>query len=185
MQYRIVLKDSNEKSFRLFGWFLCFLHLIAAGISALNASTNYDLVVNCIFSCFYVLFILIYVLLGKKFSVFLRFRYFLYAWYIIFWITQPVYLAIPLLLLIIGFSENVRSRKTSINFDDESIAYKQVLFSKVWKWQELENVVLKDGLLTLDFKNNHLLQVEPVAANGLGDVPGFNNFCQSRLHPAT
>lgn len=48
-------------------------------------------------------------------------------------------------------------------------------------WKEMNNVILKDGLLTLDFKSNKILQNEII--NPPGDIPEseFNRFCQERL----
>jgi len=44
----------------------------------------------------------------------------------------------------------------------------------------LTNVIRRDDLLTLDFKNNRLMQVQIINAD---DVPEneFNQFCQQQL----
>lgn len=51
---------------------------------------------------------------------------------------------------------------------------------RIIEWGELTNVVRRDDLLTLDFKNNRLLQVQIINAD---DVPEneFNQFCQQQL----
>ena len=48
---------------------------------------------------------------------------------------------------------------------------------KRFQWSELQNVVLKDEILTLDFHNNKLIQKEietPVSAE---EEKEFNDFC--------
>ena len=50
---------------------------------------------------------------------------------------------------------------------------------RIIEWKELSNVVKKDDLLTLDFKNNKLLQVEVLKADGSEEE--FNRFCQQQL----
>lgn len=51
---------------------------------------------------------------------------------------------------------------------------------KKYKWDELSNVILKDNLLTMDFKNNKLMQAEIV--NGDVDENEFNEFANRQLH---
>ena len=49
-------------------------------------------------------------------------------------------------------------------------------------WSDLQNVVLKDGVLTVDFKSNKIIQSEilPFESN-ISDEAEFNEFCRSRL----
>jgi len=49
-------------------------------------------------------------------------------------------------------------------------------------WNQLNNVILRNDLLTVDFKNNKILQLEV-----LDNIPGIkedeiNGFCRSRLN---
>ncbi|OYY22402.1 MAG: hypothetical protein B7Y69_06810, partial [Sphingobacteriia bacterium 35-40-8] len=50
-------------------------------------------------------------------------------------------------------------------------------------WEELNNVVIKDGLLTIDFKNNKLLQKEIQSGSNAKDEQDFNEFCRNKLQP--
>ncbi len=51
---------------------------------------------------------------------------------------------------------------------------------RIIEWSQLTNVIKRDDLLTLDFKNNRLMQVQII--NG-DDVPEneFNQFCRQQL----
>lgn len=51
---------------------------------------------------------------------------------------------------------------------------------KKYHWNEFSNVVLKDNILTLDFKNNKLLQAEIATANI--NEEAFNNFAIDQLN---
>lgn len=54
---------------------------------------------------------------------------------------------------------------------------------KTYAWHELENVVLRDGLLTIDFKSNRLLQHEIIAEeSGMIVEEDFNEYCQKQLN---
>ena len=53
-------------------------------------------------------------------------------------------------------------------------------FKRIVQWNELNNVILKDGIITIDYKNDHLFQAsikeeEPV------DEMEFNSFCLKLL----
>jgi hypothetical protein len=45
----------------------------------------------------------------------------------------------------------------------------------------MNNVMLKDGMLTLDFKNNKLLQKETIDEDGDADEDEFNAWCRERF----
>jgi hypothetical protein len=51
---------------------------------------------------------------------------------------------------------------------------------RIVEWDQLTNVIKRDDLLTLDFKNNKLMQVQIINSN---DVPEneFNQFCRQKL----
>ena len=53
---------------------------------------------------------------------------------------------------------------------------------KTYLWKEIENVVLKDGVLTIDLKNNKLIQVviDPESSAAINERE-FNLFCKSHL----
>jgi hypothetical protein len=50
---------------------------------------------------------------------------------------------------------------------------------KRYKWNDLNNVILKDNILTLDFKNNKLMQAEIESANI--NEEAFNTFAKEQL----
>lgn len=56
------------------------------------------------------------------------------------------------------------------------------MFQKEVNWDEVNNVILKDGLLTIDFKNNKLFQ--HIILNSDEDISEkeFNDFCEEQLN---
>jgi hypothetical protein len=56
------------------------------------------------------------------------------------------------------------------------------LFKKRYDWTQFTNIVLKDGLITLDFANNHILQreVEDDEEDD-ADEEEFNEYCHHQL----
>ncbi|MEI8075155.1 MAG: hypothetical protein WCH78_10430 [Bacteroidota bacterium] len=56
---------------------------------------------------------------------------------------------------------------------------------KIYQWGELNNAIIKDGIITLDFKNNKLLQKEIQSGSTLQDELDFNEFCKNQLNAVT
>lgn len=66
-------------------------------------------------------------------------------------------------------------------FNTDKITHR-VFPRKNYEWVEIEQVMIRDGLFTLDLRNNTLIQKpldQPVEAALIAE---FNQFCQSQLH---
>lgn len=97
---------------------------------------------------------------------------------------------IGLLYILLAFLERQALAGQEIGFSDDEIVLNGVWRRKI-QWSELNNVVLRDGLLTIDFKNDRLIQKETDDLEDDdydGDEDEFNVFCQQQLqrrqHPA-
>lgn len=51
------------------------------------------------------------------------------------------------------------------------------------RWSELNNIILKDGLLTIDFKNNKIIQ-QLIDGKNTVDETAFNQYCREQLAKA-
>lgn len=91
-----------------------------------------------------------------------------------------------LILAVITYLGYLATRPEEIGFAEDHILVKK-LFTRTIKWEELNNALIKDGLLTLDFKNNKLFQAETddEEDNEEYDVSEeeFNAFCKAHLKP--
>ena len=67
-----------------------------------------------------------------------------------------------------------------IAFDNDEVVINSFP-KKRHSWDAFENIVLKDGLLTLDYKNNTLFQKQIESAVEKEEEAAFNVFCQERL----
>ncbi len=67
-------------------------------------------------------------------------------------------------------------------FSKQGISYPSFP-KKQFPWNEVENVILKDGMLTIDLKNNTLIQklVDKTSATSINERE-FNLFCKHQLH---
>ncbi len=92
-------------------------------------------------------------------------------------------LFLGMLYVIAGISERFLSANVEIGFSNDAIV-KKGLTSSTYYWKELNNVMIKDDLLTMDFKNNTLLQAyTDDAEDEEYDVEDeeFNNYCKRLL----
>jgi hypothetical protein len=86
------------------------------------------------------------------------------------------------IFFLLSFLEYQTKRPLEIGFDHDRIVM-NTLFKRQFDWSVLNNVILKDGLLTLDFKNNKLIQkmVADDDDEDDADEEEFNTYCRSRL----
>ncbi len=98
-----------------------------------------------------------------------------YGWYI-----QPGGKYIFLVYLLAAILEKQAKFPQEIAFDEEEIVINSFP-KKHYQWSAIANVVLKDGILTVDFRNNRLIQkeIETPATESL--EAEFNRFCAYRL----
>jgi hypothetical protein len=61
------------------------------------------------------------------------------------------------------------------------IKLSKVFSNKVFTWTEFNNIILKDGILTLDFIDNTLLQLSIDDHETTVHESLFNSFCKDRL----
>jgi hypothetical protein len=71
-------------------------------------------------------------------------------------------------------------RSTIVTVDENQVIWPSFP-KKLFSWAELSNVILKDGLLTIDLKDNKLIQ-QPLEMEASIDEKDFNEFCQRQLH---
>jgi hypothetical protein len=85
-----------------------------------------------------------------------------------------------LMLLFFGFVGFFANKKPVIKFSDDGIEYPSFPIKK-YAWADVVQVLWKDDILTIDLKDNKLLQfnMDKAFAEGF-DVVGFNRFCKSK-----
>lgn len=87
--------------------------------------------------------------------------------------------SIPFATLLVVYAIAVKKLYISpgITINSEGIIITKMLSKPVHYWNEFNNIILKDDMLTLDFKNNKLLQLNVVQSDKEVDEESFNNFC--------
>ena len=88
------------------------------------------------------------------------------------------------ILVLYGFAVKFLYPKNVVEVADSGVLFNRVLGNSHAAWTEINNLVLKDHLLTIDFKNNKLLQLTTDPRDTEIDEAAFNRFCSRFLHPA-
>ena len=98
----------------------------------------------------------------------------------IFWVIAGFYFA-GCLQFISAISGLFAVRRMKIDFKYDYIFYPSIPSKKI-KWNEIANLVLKDNILTIDLKNNKLIQyrIKESENDGLNE-DSFNTFVQQRI----
>lgn len=82
-----------------------------------------------------------------------------------------------LLYAVAGLMEKQVKFPWEIGFSEDEISFNS-LPRKVLKWDQIDNALIKDGLITIDQKNNKLFQAE-IEGNVSTDIEKeFNDFCK-------
>jgi len=82
-------------------------------------------------------------------------------------------------LVVLGALYHLSLQKLQLVFTKEKIV-KMNFPVKEFQWNSLNNVILKDNILTLDFKDNKLIQAEIERSQNINEQQ-FNSFVQSQL----
>jgi hypothetical protein len=181
MQYRFILKDNNQKAYRGFTWFLFFLHLVAAGVIAFNAVDKRVKLSLYILMGIYLLAFVIYYLLREKKNAWPVFSAAMALLYAGFWVIYVGTTALLIFASVYFFVTMVQQKKTTAGVSAAGVHLKRVFTTILYPWQQLDNVILKDNLLTIDFKSNKLMQAELEEGDVKTDEEGFNRFCRQQL----
>lgn len=92
-------------------------------------------------------------------------------------IRSPWGIAISFILLLLYIASK---RQLNIDIYEDKVVYSS-FFKRIFSWNQLNNVLLKDGMLTIDRKDNHVLQAEIMNSEWDVNEKEFNEFCKRQL----
>ncbi|MGC4103914.1 hypothetical protein [Ferruginibacter sp.] len=178
-EFVFTLKDTTKKAFNTFFWFLYCVHLLIAALMIGNTENPLQKKTAIVSFAFWIIATILYYFFKHKFRLF-RFQLAMFAAMLAFWLIQYAWLPAIFCAVIIVFVLRVFAIKSTAAFSTSGILIIKSLFKKQYHWKEVDNVVLKDGLLSIDLKNNHLIQAE-IDPEDTTNAAEFNNFCKAQL----
>ncbi|MBO9730046.1 MAG: hypothetical protein J7623_15520 [Chitinophaga sp.] len=84
-------------------------------------------------------------------------------------------------LAYVGWMEYIIFKPSYVKLDTTGITLPTTFSKKLVGWNELNNVILRNDLLTIDYKNNKILQLEILDEPGKEERETLNTFFQSRV----
>lgn len=98
----------------------------------------------------------------------------------IIWTSMPFFQWLVFAFSALAILEYQAKHALEIGFMNSKIVF-NTLIRKKYSWQEIDNVILKDGILTIDFKNNKLFQKEIDSGENEAEEEEFNNWVRGRM----
>ena len=181
MEYNFTLKDNKQKAWYHFTWFLFFLHIISAVVVLINNSeyiVKQNVCISLVLYAVLGIYLLIYRRENKKSGTISWLLAFVYA---NFWFFNAGIVAVLIFAVVYIVVTIVKGKNTTILFAGEGIHIARVFKTTVFPWAAMDNVILKDNLLTIDFKTNKIIQVEIVEPEKAVDESEFNRFCNELM----
>jgi hypothetical protein len=98
-----------------------------------------------------------------------------------FTITGIGFIATAIFLLFMLMIENQVLGGFKIVVSDNGVTRNTGLQKKTIPWSEIQNVMVRDGILTVDLKNNYLMQSKIAARMSFAEIEEFNEWCCGKL----
>jgi hypothetical protein len=179
--YVVILKKEGERATDVLSVLLCLASAAIFGYTIVGIRLP-GFILPMIAA--FVLIGLIYNTVSARRKKRVRYRYLLLLT-ALGWFVMPSPEWIGILFIVLAFLEHQTKRPLEIGFDHDRVVINS-LIRRRHDWSVFNNVILRDGLLTLDFKNNRLIQREIADDDDEDDADEeeFNAYCRDRLAAA-
>ena len=177
-KYVVVLKNLQHRYIDLLG---LLLSILSAAAFARELTLSSKVGVAYLVGLVFVVGVVIYNLIQSRRK---RKVYYSRALLIaaLVWMKMPYLQWLAFVFIILGLLEYQAKYSVEIGFADDRVVI-NYMFKKVYRWDQFNNIVLKDGLITLDFTNNRVLQreIEDDEDEDDAEEDELNEYCRSRM----
>lgn len=176
-QYVVTLKNQSNRYIDILGLILSVFSIVSFTLELIRSR---NVSVAYLIGAVVVLGIIIYNLTqqAKKRKVYYSRALLIAA---LVWMKMPYFQWLFFLFIILALLEYQAKYSVEIGFADNEIVINS-LFKRRYTWKNFSNIVLRDGLLTLDFTNNRILQREVEDdEDDDADEDEFNDYCKRQL----
>lgn len=177
-KFEITLKNEKLKSYLRITWIIIFIHVVVYIFLAFSTNRFISSTAISGLILLTVLFILRFLTRNENWRPGPH-TFFLFLG--VGWICLHIYW-LALIPFIFDFLYTAASAKLVARFSSVGIIYPSFPLKKI-AWNSLTNIILKDGWLTIDFKNNRIIQQQVDESVCNIDEKIFNDFCIRQLNP--
>ena len=174
LRFSILLKNEKLRTYTTVSWLIIALNVVAFAYVAFSGRSRIANLPYFAAGILVIIFLARFISDREAFesdSISLS-----YSIVIICWIVLQFYWVAVIIILLFIF-QDISRRQLAVLFYDDRIVYPSFP-KRAIEWKELNNVVLKDGILTIDLKNNKVYQNEITSPASEID---FNEFCETQL----
>jgi len=174
LRFSILLKNERLRTYTIISWLIIALNFVAfmyVGYSGRSRIANLPY-----FAAGLLLVIFFFRFISQREAFENDSISLCFSIVIICWIVLQYYWAAGVIILLFLF-QDISRRQLNVLFYDDRIIYPSFPRRTI-EWKELNNVVLKDAVLTIDLKNNKVYQNEIISPASELD---FNEFCDTQL----
>lgn len=179
--YIVVLANNIRKPAHFISWLLLLITF---------TSGTYFAITHLTFSVIPILVLLMIMIIALIFSYrrLTEDGYPSFFWTIIFaalcWFQLPGGFYIALLLFVAALLERQSHIPVEIGIDKEGITFNHFPL-KFYSWDLIQRCMVKEGILTIDYKNNRLYQRSIATDISAEDESALNSYCISCIQLAT
>jgi hypothetical protein len=171
-KFELELKNEKIKAYRTITLLIVILNILVFTFLLFDPTKRTSALASLIFIFLYSLYRFY---IGRKKQHAFYLDEWIFFLLMILW-TDAVLVSIINMVLFLLYT--ISLQKSIYEFDSSFIKRRNFPWKK-YQWQQLNNVILKDNLLTIDFKSNKLLQAE--ITNDDINEKQFNNFAKEQL----
>jgi hypothetical protein len=175
-QFELILKNEKEISYKRISIFLLLLNLVGIlFITYLKDFKNWAPVIIAAVAVFAAFISFYFRNKNEKATLTGAFLLLSVGWIIAgYWI-------VGVLNIIFMILHIAALQKPIVSINEKQVIYPSFP-KKIIDWHNLSNLIIKDGLLTIDFKNNRIIQQQIADISSTIDEKEFNDFCRQQLN---
>ena len=175
MQFDIILKNDKIKSYRTIAQIILLLNLVIFIFMLFYDEYRYEAASAILLIGIYIFMRLYFIKKYNQGNYLDQVLLFVLAGC---WLGLQNYVMVAA-MVILGIFYHLALQKLQFVFTPEKV-FKLNFPGKEFEWNVFNNVILKDNILTLDFKNNKLIQAEIEKSQNINEQQ-FNSFAKSKL----
>ena len=181
-KYSFILKNEKTKKYRQISQLLVLFNLLGFIFLLINnearIAKNLTLMFAVLITAVYIFFTVIEWVSKKSLPDFWHRSIFgvcAVVWY------REGFLWLTIMLFLFILLDFIAHKKLVVDITDKKIFVPYIL-QRTIDWSEVNNVILKDGLLTIDLRNNKLFQQLILNSDDDINEKEFNDFCRHQLN---